>query len=69
MAATPKTVKELTEEEVEDYREAFKNFDKNGDGTIDQGELAVVMRSLGYSPTSQQLKDMMDKVQRLRSNP
>lgn len=56
------STKELTDEEIEDYKEAFGNFDKNGDGNIDEGELGVVMRSLGYSPTNQQLKDMMHKV-------
>jgi len=60
--AAPKTIKELSEEEIEDYKEAFNNFDKSGDGVIDEGELGVVMRSLGYSPTNQQLKEMMAKV-------
>lgn len=60
--AEPKAMKELTEEEIEDYKEAFNNFDKNRDGTIDQGELGVVMRSLGFSPTKQQIEDMMAKV-------
>lgn len=57
-----KSTKELTEDEVEDYKEAFNNFDIDGNGSIDEGELGVVMRSLGYSPTNQQLKDMMQKV-------
>ncbi|CAM9582169.1 unnamed protein product [Pylaiella littoralis] len=43
-----KTTKELSEEEIEDYKEAFNNFDKNGDDNIDEGELGVVMRSLGW---------------------
>lgn len=57
-----KTTKELSDEEIEDYKEAFSNFDKDGNGNIDEGELGVVMRSLGYSPTNQQLKEMMAKV-------
>lgn len=60
--AAVKTTSELTEDEVEDYREAFNNFDKDGDGSIDEAELGIVMRSLGYSPTNQQLKEMMAKV-------
>ncbi|CAN0339867.1 unnamed protein product, partial [Hapterophycus canaliculatus] len=32
------------------------------DGTIDSVELATVLRSLGYSPTKEQLKKLMDKV-------
>ncbi|CAM9399961.1 unnamed protein product [Ascophyllum nodosum] len=57
-----RSTKDLTEEEMEDYKEAFSNFDKDGNGNIDEGELGVVMRSLGYSPTNQQLKDMMARV-------
>ncbi|KAG5181694.1 yellow cameleon 2.60 [Tribonema minus] len=49
----------LTKEEVEDYEEAFKNFDKDGNGEIDLKELGIVMRSLGYSPTDKQLRDML----------
>lgn len=62
VTAAVKSTKELTDEEIEDYKEAFSNFDKDGNGNIDEGELGVVMRSLGYSPTNQQLKEMMAKV-------
>ncbi|CAM9990405.1 unnamed protein product [Ectocarpus sp. 6 AP-2014] len=62
MVTAAKTTKELSEEEIEDYKEAFSNFDKDGNGNIDELELGVVMRSLGYSPTNQQLKEMMAKV-------
>jgi EF-hand domain pair len=34
----------------------------NCDGTVDRDELATVMRSLGYSPTTQQLQDMINRV-------
>mmetsp|Transcript_3328 Transcript_3328/g.5176 ORF Transcript_3328/g.5176 Transcript_3328/m.5176 type:complete len:152 (+) Transcript_3328:77-532(+) len=54
--------KPLTNEEIEDYKEAFDNFDKDRNGEIDQVELGIVMRSLGYSPTDKQLKDMMLQV-------
>lgn len=57
-----KSLKDLTEEEVEDYKEAFNNFDKDGNGNIDQQELGVVLRSLGYSPTNKQLDEMMERV-------
>ncbi|CAM9174501.1 unnamed protein product [Choristocarpus tenellus] len=55
-------MRNLTEEEREEYQESFNIFDKNGDGTIDQNELRVVLRSLGYSPTSRQLEEMISKV-------
>lgn len=54
--------KGMSDEEVEDLREAFSHFDANGDGSISHDELAVVLRSLGYSPSRDQLQQMMDKV-------
>eukprot|EP01084_Bolivina_argentea_P158307 275778_1 len=56
------TLKSLTDEDIQDYREAFNNFDKDGSGMISKMELATVMMSLGYSPTENQLTEMMNKV-------
>ena len=61
-AAELAVTKGLSAEEIEDLRDSFGNFDKNGDGSIDRDELAVVLRSLGYSPTKEQLKKLMAKV-------
>lgn len=47
---------------MEDCKEEFDNFDKNGNDNIDGGELGVVIRSFGYSPTNQQLKEVMSRV-------
>eukprot|EP00904_Undaria_pinnatifida_P012230 jgi/Undpi1/8137/HiC_scaffold_24.g10608.m1 len=55
-------IKDLADEEVEDLRETFRTFDKDGSGEIDLNELRTVMTSLGYSPTNKQLEDMMAKV-------
>ncbi|XP_064653185.1 calmodulin-like isoform X2 [Lineus longissimus] len=52
----------MTEEEELEYREAFALFDKDGDGTITTCELGTVMRSLGQSPTEEELKDMVNEV-------
>ncbi|XP_063712872.1 calmodulin-A-like [Symsagittifera roscoffensis] len=52
----------LTEEEVGEFKEAFKLFDKDGDGTISTKELGIVMRSLGQNPTEQELTDMINEV-------
>ncbi|CAN0065074.1 unnamed protein product [Discosporangium mesarthrocarpum] len=55
-------VADMGDDEVEDLRESFRNFDKDNSGEIDADELRTVMTSLGYNPTKQQLEDMMAKV-------
>ena len=53
---------QLTEEQLCEFKEAFSLFDKDGDGTITTKELGTVMRSLGQSPTDEELKDMLNEV-------
>eukprot|EP00904_Undaria_pinnatifida_P006214 jgi/Undpi1/2722/HiC_scaffold_14.g06100.m1 len=57
----------LSEEDVADFKEAFDNFDQDRNGSIDNKELATVLRSLGYTPTPAQLQKLMDKVDLDRS--
>merc|ERR1719464_654242 len=38
----------LTEDEIDEIREAFNLFDTDGSGTIDPAELKAAMRSLGF---------------------
>ena len=45
----------LTDDQVEEFQEAFALFDKDGDGTITADELGIVMRSLGRNPTEAEL--------------
>jgi len=45
-----------------EMREAFLLFDKDGDGTISVTELEAVLRSLGQTPSDQELKDMIKDV-------
>ncbi|VAI15838.1 unnamed protein product [Triticum turgidum subsp. durum] len=55
---------ELSQEQIQEFREAFKLFDKDGDGTITTKELGTVMRSLGQHPTEDELKDFLGLVAR-----
>ena len=41
-----------------EYDDCFED----GDGTITTSELGTVMRSLGQSPTEQELQDMINEV-------
>jgi len=50
---------ELSEAQIEEYRDAFKLFDADGDGTISVQELETVMKSLGLQASQQELQQMM----------
>jgi len=52
----------LSEEQIAEFKEAFSLFDKDNDGTITTKELGTVMRSLGQSPTEPELRDMINEV-------
>ena len=43
-------------------KEAFCLYDKDRDGLIDSGELAICMRSLGQSPTQAEVIDMANEI-------
>ncbi|CAO0792951.1 unnamed protein product [Mucor circinelloides] len=53
---------QLTPEQIQEYREAFQLFDKNGDGSVSATELGVVLRSFGMNPTDAELQDMVSDV-------
>ncbi|GMH81555.1 hypothetical protein TrST_g5594 [Triparma strigata] len=52
----------ITEDQIEEFKDAFSLFDRDGDGTITTVELGTVMRSLGQSVTESDLKDMISEV-------
>jgi len=52
----------LTEEQIQEFKEAFSLFDKDGDGIIPIKELGTIMRSLTANPTEAQLQDMANEV-------
>lgn len=53
---------ELTATEIAEFREAFALFDKDGDGTISSTELETILKSLGQTPTREELQDMINEV-------
>jgi calmodulin len=53
---------ELDEEQILEFKEAFKLFDKDGGGSIDVEELGDAMRALGSDPDPEELQQMVDEV-------
>ena len=53
---------ELNEEQILEFKEAFKMFDKDGGGSIDVDELGDAMRALGQDPDPEELQAMVDEV-------
>jgi calmodulin len=53
---------DITEQQREEFKEAFSLFDKDGDGTISTKELGQVMRTLGQNPTEAELNHMIKEV-------
>ena len=49
----------LTEDEIEEIREAFSMFDTNGTGAIDPKELKAAMHSLGFEKKSPTVYEMI----------
>jgi Ca2+-binding EF-hand superfamily protein len=49
----------LTEEEIEEIREAFSMFDTDGSGRIDPKELKAAMHSLGFEKKSPTVYEMI----------
>jgi centrin-1 len=52
---------DLTEEQKQEIREAFDQFDTDGSGSIDAQELKMAMRALGFELTREEIRDMIQK--------
>mmetsp|Transcript_104 Transcript_104/g.435 ORF Transcript_104/g.435 Transcript_104/m.435 type:complete len:151 (-) Transcript_104:37-489(-) len=53
---------DLSEDQIEEFREAFSLFDKDGDGTISPEELGIVMKSMGRRTSAEELRAMVAEV-------
>lgn len=58
----------LSEEEVEEIREAFNLFDTDGSGTIDPKELKAAMQSLGFEAKNQTIYQMISDIDQVRKD-
>ncbi|XP_072353530.1 calcium-binding protein 4-like isoform X2 [Scyliorhinus torazame] len=54
--------RELGAEEIEELRDAFKEFDKDKDGLIGCKDLGNCMRTMGYMPTEMELIELSQQI-------
>merc|ERR1711934_1351641 len=62
MAKSKKKKGGLSEEQMEEIREAFGLFDADASGMIDVRELKAAMRALGFEVKNEELKKMVSDV-------
>lgn len=55
-------VQEFSTEQLEELREAFKIFDKDGDGTISVTEIKEIIAKRGDNFTDAEIAELMAKV-------
>ena len=53
---------QMKEEDRRSYREAFNNFDWNGNGKISYGNLLPAMRRAGVNPTEVEVHDIINRI-------
>ena len=52
----------IPEDQMEEFKQAFALFDKDGNGHVDADELGQVLASLGQIPTEEEIKRMIAEV-------
>ena len=49
-------------DDIEDFRDAFSLFDKQGDGKVECCEIGNIMRALGLNPTESMVKKIIGEI-------
>ncbi|XP_076449599.1 neo-calmodulin-like isoform X2 [Babylonia areolata] len=55
-------LEKYSQSQIRELREAFRLFDKDGDGSISTDELGTVMRNLGQFPSLDELNTMLKEI-------
>uniref|UniRef100_A0A8D0KPH7 EF-hand domain-containing protein n=1 Tax=Strix occidentalis caurina TaxID=311401 RepID=A0A8D0KPH7_STROC len=61
--------RELRSEEIEELKQAFREFDKDHDGYISYKDLGECMRTMGYMPTEMELIELSQQISTWRGGP
>lgn len=60
--ATKRHTRNLTNDEIDELRDAFVEFDKDKDGYISCKDLGNLMRTMGYMPTEMELIELSQNI-------
>ena len=61
-APAGRRIREISDEQKQEIKEAFDLFDTDGSGYIDGKELKVAMRALGFEPKKEEVQKMIADV-------
>ena len=53
---------DITKDKIDEYKEAFDMFDKDGSGTIDVGEIVKIMKNFGYPIKKSEAQRMISEI-------
>eukprot|EP00090_Calanus_glacialis_P000467 TRINITY_DN10279_c0_g1_i1.p1 TRINITY_DN10279_c0_g1~~TRINITY_DN10279_c0_g1_i1.p1 ORF type:complete len:189 (+),score=76.57 TRINITY_DN10279_c0_g1_i1:51-569(+) len=57
-----KAAEELSPEKLQEYKDIFSFFDRDGGGSIGAEEFGQVMKTFGWSPQEEELKEMVNVI-------
>ncbi|XP_005112424.2 calmodulin [Aplysia californica] len=49
----------FTDEQMKEFQDVFRKFDRNSDGHINADEMVIVMRELGQNPTEEDVRKLI----------
>ena len=52
----------LSDHQIEEFREAFRLYDRNDDGTITNKDLGMVLKAIGQNPSDEETRQLVDRV-------
>ncbi|ODN02466.1 Centrin-2, partial [Orchesella cincta] len=67
MEAVLKSKTDLTAKQKKDVVDTFRNCDRNGNGSIATSDLKVALRALGFEPRKNDIKKILEKVDKSNS--
>ena len=59
--------RDMGQEQIAELQQAFNEFDVDGGGSINTGELGYAMRAMGMNPTEAELLDLINEVNQIYS--